>query len=277
MGNPVEMEPFFTKFKHCLEYKLASHGCLSFRKYVEYVSDKYDMKALQQFAYTSTHKQEIEFDTNWLLKQIFYPRYEAFRNIHHSNPKYKKLLDLYRKIQNREFMTEQEKRLLFDACIHAEHNSGQIIGINIELLREAYEKGLTELSIDKVFGILTRNALEQKLRTIPQFNAIFIDFNNMKGLNNEYGYEHVNSLLFRLFDEFSFRKTDVVGRWFSGDEILIATQDHTSGILTRLQKRAKRLGLSFKHQTFDNCLSFDDLSQKISQIKVMPFTSEKMK
>ena len=80
------------------------------------------------------------------------------------------------------------------------------------------------LSFDKAFGILSRQGLDERLRKIKKnFSFIFIDFCDVGRLNEKLGYTLVNRLFNNIFRGFTFRKTDIVGRWFSGDEILIIT------------------------------------------------------
>jgi hypothetical protein len=81
--------------------------------------------------------------------------------------------------------------------------------------------------------------------------------------------------LFRLFEEFSFRDTDIVGRWFSGDEIVIATYDNPNGIVDRLTRRANRLNLSFKHKIFEDVRDIGDLKTKIALLPNMWFPLSK--
>lgn len=105
------------------------------------------------------------------------------------------------------------------------------------------------LSLDKAFGILTRNGLEEKLRKVKrEFSFLFVDFEHVHFMNQFFGYEAVNSIFRYIFDNFSVRKKDIIGRWFSGDEILIITFDgYINGLLKRLEKRCKKYNVKFKY------------------------------
>jgi len=116
------------------------------------------------------------------------------------------------------------------------------------------------LSHDRAFGILTRNALELKLKSLEKpFRAIFFDFVDLHNLNKNNGYKKVNEDIRKAFKEFEFRETDIVGRWFSGDEILVAVTDNGSDII----KLTDRL-----------CIHFDKYNLKIRTIilayKIIP-------
>ena len=81
---------------------------------------------------------------------------------------------------------------------------------------------IKRLSIDEAFGILTRPGLNEKIRKIKKkFHFAFIDFHNVHEMNNKFGYENTNQQFRDIFKSFPFRKNDIVGRCFSGDEIII--------------------------------------------------------
>lgn len=108
-------------------------------------------------------------------------------------------------------------------------------------------KKIKRLCIDPIFGILTRPGLNEKLRKERRkFNLIFIDFNKIHFLNDQFGYEYVNTLFRKIFRTFNFRKTDLVARWFSGDEIVIIT----------FQGEVEELYLRFKKHCLNHSLTF---------------------
>ena len=45
----------------------------------------------------------------------------------------------------------------------------------------------------------------------------FLDLDNLHPLNEEYGYDEINRGIKEIFS-IPFRRSDVVARWFSGDE-----------------------------------------------------------
>lgn len=105
------------------------------------------------------------------------------------------------------------------------------------------KEGIIEyLSYDKMFGILTRPALELKIE--GTINACLIDFNNLKKLNQLLGYNKVNARIFKIFEKFKCYGC-VCGRWFSGDEILIVDKDIEPKI-SQLEKISHKYGMTFK-------------------------------
>jgi len=110
---------------------------------------------------------------------------------------------------------------------------------------------IKRLSYDKVFGILTRPALEIILENKKSFDCCLIDFNNLKKLNKLIGYNQVNSIIFNLFKEYKQYNNSIIGRWFSGDEILIVDNLIRLKICI-LKKIAYKHGMSFKTFYFEN-------------------------
>lgn len=120
---------------------------------------------------------------------------------------------------------------------------------------------IERLSKDKAFGILTRNALDEEISIFKsKFNAIFIDLNNIHKLNGLLGYEKVNSIIRDMFASFDFQGA-IVGRWFSGDEIVIAKE----GVLPDMQSlvsHAHKFDMTFKYKIFYGLKNIEDLEKK---------------
>lgn len=113
---------------------------------------------------------------------------------------------------------------------------------------------IKRLSIDPVFGILTRAGLNERLRKEKRsFDVLFIDFNGIHFLNQIHGYDHVNTLIKNVFKTFEFRKSDLVARWFSGDEIVIIIfEGNINNMLERFRMHCHEKGLEFKFIIFKN-------------------------
>ena len=124
---------------------------------------------------------------------------------------------------------------------------------------------IKRLSYDKAFGILTRNALDEKINNLKKFNCIFIDLCNLKKLNNLLGYDSVNHIIKKMFTEYNKNKEYVIGRWFSGDEIIIITDDVETA-LTKLINVSQIHNLSFKWVHWNNVKSVKEIETKVDNI-----------
>lgn len=263
--NTFDFELFFNDFNSVLEEKLALHGMLSLEDYIHYVSKYYDLDILKQFIYTSKHT-DIEFGLEDIQKQIFKPRYNHFKEIYKNDENFKKLLKIYYDLKEQSDIDETKKIFLVDRCIHAEHGHGNIINVDIEKLRYDYENKIDSLSTDKSFGILTRNGLEERISDLSHpFGGVFIDFNSIHSLNQKIGYENVNRRFNQMFSDFDFERC-LVGRWFSGDEIVIISNE-ANRIVVDFQHHTQKYNLNFKSKTFPYCKSLKHLQSMIGEMK----------
>ena len=78
---------------------------------------------------------------------------------------------------------------------------------------------------------------------------MFLDFDRIHELNNLIGYDEVDKRI-RATLNINFRSSDLVARWYSGDEIVILLDgegDIASKKIQELRDNAGRNGLSFKY------------------------------
>ncbi len=130
-------------------------------------------------------------------------------------------------------------------------------------------KIIKRLSYDKAFGILTRNALEIEIEKLDSFNCCFIDLNNLKNLNQLMGYEKVNEKVFELFHEFAeYNQDGLIGRWFSGDEIIIINPN-IDRIIPQLDRIGRSIGLSFKRRFYYDIKTLEELTKEIELINYL--------
>jgi GGDEF domain-containing protein len=122
------------------------------------------------------------------------------------------------------------------------------------------ELGVDKLSTDPAFGILTRPGLECRLRhmTYP-LTVILIDLTDLHGLNGTLGYGAVNERVKRALSQF-----DTIGRWFSGDEIIIKTAN-PSDTIHSLKERFSREGIRFKYKIII-ADKFEDIDDKAKEL-----------
>jgi GGDEF domain-containing protein len=97
---------------------------------------------------------------------------------------------------------------------------GRLFGFQEQI--DSLNRKLEELSWDSVFGMWTRTAFLQFCRVMPRGvrTVVFIDLDGIHALNESLGYAEVNRRVKTTF-AIPLRSSDIVARWFSGDEIVI--------------------------------------------------------
>jgi GGDEF domain-containing protein len=125
---------------------------------------------------------------------------------------------------------------------------------NIEALLariKELEERIDYLSKDPVYGIWTRAAFLQFCNVMPRGlrAVIFIDFDNIHGLNEQIGYTEVDRRI-RATLTLDFRSSDLIARWYSGDEVVILIDgnlDIAEMKITELKENAHSNGLGFEY------------------------------
>jgi len=124
---------------------------------------------------------------------------------------------------------------------------GRMLGYEQEI--EKLKEQVDQLSWDTSFGMWTRGAFLQFCHIMPRGTRIvaFIDLNKIHSLNESLGYDEVDRRVNEAF-AIRFRRSDVVARWFSGDEIVILFDSDLIGAerkVEELQASARKQGLDF--------------------------------
>ena len=127
-------------------------------------------------------------------------------------------------------------------------------GLESELntLRQRVE----ELSWDSAYGMWTRSAVLQFCQVLPRSRRtiVFIDLDAIHLLNRELGYTAVDARIQASFSAISLRASDLVARWYSGDEIVIlfdSDRPFADSKIAELQASAETQGLTFKYAVGD--------------------------
>jgi GGDEF domain-containing protein len=126
---------------------------------------------------------------------------------------------------------------------------GKLFGFGAEISR--LRRQVDKLSLDDAFGMWTRGAFLQFCHVMPRGPRIvaFIDLNKIHKLNEQYGYSEVDR---RVRDTFAIplRRSDVVARWYSGDEIVIlfdSDLEWAESKISELQESAQVQELTFHY------------------------------
>ncbi len=147
----------------------------------------------------------------------------------------------------------------------------RFIGLRREIknLRSQVE----ELSWDEPFGMLTRGAFLQHCQVMPRGMRVvaFIDLDEIHSLNRDLGYTEVDQRVKATFS-IPFRRSDLVARWYSGDEIVILFDSDVDGAelkIAQLREAARKNGLTFTYEIGEWAVGYqsiinviDDLSNK---------------
>ncbi len=133
-----DFDNFFGVFKLKIYKKLACHGQLKIEDYIKCQKKYYNLNKLKYLTYKSFHTG-FEESYEDILRNIFFYRFLHFKKKFRYNSRYINLKKIY-KLLNKQNLTKTEKVLLVDKCIHVQHNSGNIININIEKMRKEYER-----------------------------------------------------------------------------------------------------------------------------------------
>ena len=125
---------------------------------------------------------------------------------------------------------------------------GKIFGFQRKI--EVLEEQIEHLRWDTAFGMWTREAFLQFCQIMPRGMRIlaFIDLDQIHVLNEEYGYAEVDRRVKSTFSD-PFRRSDIVARWYSGDEIVILFDSDRAGAVSKMDElnhSASTQGLSFK-------------------------------
>lgn len=115
----------------------------------------------------------------------------------------------------------------------------------------ALREQIRELSWDTAYGMWTRGAFLQFCQIMPRGTRtiVFLDLDRIHILNEKLGYNSVDRRISAAFGGL-FRRSDVVARWYSGDEIVILFDaDHEAAVrkVEQLTQSGRSQGLSFKY------------------------------
>jgi hypothetical protein len=137
------------------------------------------------------------------------------------------------------------------------------------------ERAIRALSWDDAFGMLTRQGLLHAASVQPRGTrpVIFLDLDGIHTLNQQIGYEEVNRRIHATFQDAGLRHSDIVGRWYSGDEIVIITDGDPQAVIEKLTQAARANGVTFTHASgaWDSGLpiatTISDLAAHVADLK----------
>jgi GGDEF domain-containing protein len=127
---------------------------------------------------------------------------------------------------------------------------GRLFGFDKEI--EDLKGRIRSLSWDDAFGMWTRCAFLHFCEVMPRGDrcVFLLDLDGIHGLNARLGYRAVDERIRKTFS-IPFRASDIIARWYSGDEIVILFDGALEGALHKmreLEASAALRGLSFRWQ-----------------------------
>lgn len=155
----------------------------------------------------------------------------------------------------------------------------RLFGFDKEIL-ELREK-VQELSWDSAYGMYTRPAFVQFAQVMPRGRRVlaFIDLDRIHRLDQELGYAEVDRRIHQTF-LVHFRRSDIVARWYSGDEIVILFDSERVGAERKMDEliaAAAQEGLSFKYDLGEWDVGkepVEDVIEELSRNVMMKKTNE---
>lgn len=122
---------------------------------------------------------------------------------------------------------------------------------------------IRELQWDQTFGMWTRVAFIQLCSVMPRATRIvaFVDLDDIHDLNHTLGYPEVDRRIRAAFS-IPWRSSDLVSRWYSGDEIVILFDGDEAGArlkMTELEQSARTHGLGFSFEIGTWAVGHDDI------------------
>lgn len=125
---------------------------------------------------------------------------------------------------------------------------------------------------DKTFGIWKREYIEKRAPKKPDASKllIFLDINDMHSLNETLGYVEVDTRINKALRV--TRRNELIGRWYSGDEIVIICDTvSVDSIIRRLTESFLLYGITFESAStpYVNLKSSVEIASKeVQQIKL---------
>lgn len=125
---------------------------------------------------------------------------------------------------------------------------GKLFGFEQEI--EELKGKIKSLSWDDAFAMWTRCAFLHFCELMPRGTrcVLLLDFDRIHEMNARLGYRAVDE---RIRETFSipFRSSDLIARWYSGDEVVILFDGEIDGALRKMRElevSARGNGLSFR-------------------------------
>lgn len=132
------------------------------------------------------------------------------------------------------------------------------------------QEQVEQLSWDTAYGMWTRPAFIRFCQVMPRNirHLAFIDLDHIHALDKELGYTEVDRRIRETF-AVPFRRSDLVARWYSGDEIVILFDSDRVGAdmkMVELEQSARGQGLTFKFEIGDWDVGKEPIAEIVDEL-----------
>lgn len=135
--DEFDFDNAFLEANYYIYNKLAEHGLLGYDEFLEIENDVWGISKDDLEVY-ATHTNYVHISTEDIFDVIMEYRYKRFRDTFIGLNSFRELLNLHERINEASMssMSVAEKAILFDECIHAQHETGDIFeDVDIESIK----------------------------------------------------------------------------------------------------------------------------------------------
>lgn len=126
-----------------IDQKLVEHGLLGWKRYADFMESIYQDPSIEQLAITHAQAR-VYIDEDELRNALYKHITERLEETYGDYQEFQNLQEIKEKLDNWDELDRQEKNLTFDEAIHAVHLTGNVMGIDVEGLREDFEDDIDE-------------------------------------------------------------------------------------------------------------------------------------
>ncbi len=125
-----------------VEYKLSEHGLLEFEDFARRQDGLYNFSPLENFAIQTNY---IYLGIEEIKEAVLKCQYKALKDTFEGMSTFEELQELLTELQNYHGATIEQKTILFDKLIHAQHETGMIFDdVDVDSLRNDIEAEIKE-------------------------------------------------------------------------------------------------------------------------------------
>jgi hypothetical protein len=150
--SDFDFDEAFYRFYFFLNHKLVEHGFCNedefIERYIDMAEQTGDDEGASFFTIKTYYWHIDKYEVLTAIAAMVYKKaIDAFSHLE----SFQILDELRDKLDNRSNLEENELILLFDECIHAQHETGSICDVDIERLKQELDKKYENVKVEKMF------------------------------------------------------------------------------------------------------------------------------